>query len=229
MAGDGKIGPGLFSFLSELEENNNRTWFEANKARYESEVKGPLLGFIGEFGTRLQEISPHFVADARPSGGSLFRIYRDIRFSKDKTPYKTQAGMHFRHDVGREVHGPGFYLHLEPGEVFGGVGIWHPDSKTLGKVRDATVAKPKQWQKIVNDKQFTADYRLEGESLARPPKGYDPDHPLIDDLKRKDFVATRRLAESDALADDFVDRYVNLCRGAGPFAQFLTEAVGLPW
>ena len=71
--------------------------------------------------------------------------------------------------------------------MFGGVGIWHPDSKTLGKVRDAIVAKPKQWQKIVNDKQFTADYRLEGESLARPPKGYDPDHPLIDDLKRKEL------------------------------------------
>ena len=136
---DSYITPKLFNFLSELKENNNKEWFESNKARYESDVREPLLRFVTDFGVRLAEVSPHFVADARKSGGSLFRIYRDVRFSKDKTPYKTNAGLQLRHESGKDVHAPGFYLHLQPNEVFIGVGIWHPDNTTLGKIRDAIV------------------------------------------------------------------------------------------
>ena len=102
--------PALFEFLAELSMNNDREWFQANKARYERDVRNPLLDFVADFGERLRTISPHMVADPRASGGSMFRIYRDVRFSKDKSPYKTNAGAHFRHEVGREVHGPGFYL-----------------------------------------------------------------------------------------------------------------------
>ena len=229
MASDAHFGPELFEFLAELRENNNREWFGANKSRYESDVLEPLRGFVADFSTRLGTISPHFVADPRPVGGSIFRIYRDVRFSKDKTPYKTQAALHFRHKVGKEVHGPGFFMHLAPGEVFSGVGMWRPESSSLARVRDAIVANPERWRRALADDGFASQYKLEGESLKRPPKGYDPDHPLIEDLKRKDFVATTSFTEEGACDPDFIDRYADSCRASAPFMEFLTTAVGLPW
>ena len=229
MTGEAHIGPELFEFLAELRHNNNREWFQANKSRYQSDVMGPLQAFVADFGSRLHDISPHFVADPRASGGSIFRIYRDVRFSKDKSPYKIQAAVHFRHEVGKEVHGPGYYMHLEPGEVFAAAGMWHPDAPTLAKVRDAMVANPARWQRTLNEKGFKALFKLEGESLKRPPRGYDPEHPLIEDLRRKDFIVSTRLSEEDACAPDFVDRYAKACRASSPLMEFLTTAVGLPW
>ena len=221
--------PELFAFLAELGWNNNRQWFQANKARYHAQVLEPLLAFVGDFGERLQEISPHFVADPRPSGGSVFRIYRDVRFSKDKSPYKTHAAAHFRHEVGKEVHGPGYYIHLSPGDVLAGAGMWHPDSQTLGNVRDAIAGNPPRWRRVLSDKKFSESFELEGESLKRPPKGYDPSHPLIEDLKRKDFLVSARFDEAQACAADFIDRYAEVCRKSAPLMEFLTKAVGLPW
>jgi len=123
--------PALFDFLRELKGNNNRDWFQTNKSRYEKDVKDPLLLFIADFADRVPEISPHIAAIPRATGGSMFRIYRDMRFSKDKTPYKTAAALHFRHESGKDVHAPGYYLHLEPGSVFMGAGIWKPDGETV--------------------------------------------------------------------------------------------------
>lgn len=223
------FAPALFQFLIELGFNNDREWFRANKARYDADVRDPLLEFVAEFGERLREISPHYVADPRPAGGSMFRIHRDIRFARDKTPYKTNAGAHFQHRVGREVHGPGFYLHQEPGHVYAGAGIWHPDSKTLGKVRDTIVANPARWLGIVEDDGFRQRFQMEGDSLKRAPKGYDPDDPLIDDLKRKDFVASTTFTEAEACSPGFLDNYADTCRAAAPFTELLTTAVGLPW
>lgn len=222
------ITPELFQFFRELKENNTREWFQANKTRFETQVQEPLLGFVTDFGLRLPEISPHYVADARKSGGSLFRVNRDIRFSKDKSPYKTHAGVQFRHESGKDVHAPGFYLHLEPDAVFIGVGIWHPENKTLGKIRDAIVVKPEQWQQIKADAGFS-EFEIGGDSLKRAPKGYDPDHPLVEDLKRKDFIASIALSEADACAPDFIDSYAGYCRKSSPFMAFLTTAIGLPW
>ena len=219
----------LFGFLHELQLNNNRDWFQANKARYQAVVLGPMTDFVADFGDFLPSISSHFVADPRTHGGSVFRIYRDVRFSKDKSPYKTHAAVHFRHETGREVHGPGFYLHLAPGEVYAGAGIWRPDSRTMAKVRDAIVADPAGWTRAISDQEFAAVFALEGESLKRPPRGYDPDHPLIDDLKRKDFVAATEFTEEEAVAADFIDMYADACRKATPFMGFLTTAVGLAW
>ena len=130
----------LFEFLGELALNNNREWFHANKSRYESVVRDSLLEFVADFAEPLSKISSHFVADPRPSGGSMFRIYRDVRFSKDKSPYKTMAAAHFSHERAKEVPAPGFYLHLAPAESFVGVGIWHPDATTLKNIRDTIVA-----------------------------------------------------------------------------------------
>ena len=219
----------LFEFLSELADNNNREWFQDNKARYERDVRDALVQFVADFGEKLREISPHMVADPRLSGGSVFRIYRDVRFSKDKSPYKTNAGVHFRHEVGREVHGPGLYLHLQPGFLFAGAGIWRPNSATVGKIRGSIVANPDRWKSIVNNEEFTSMYELEGESLKRPPRGIDPDHPLIDQLKLKSFVATTNFTEEDACSPDFIDVYANACEIASPFTGFLTTAVGLDW
>jgi uncharacterized protein (TIGR02453 family) len=223
------ITPELFQFFRELKANNNRDWFQANKQRYESQVREPLLRFISDFGLRLAEISPHYVADARKSGGSLFRINRDVRFSKDKSPYKTAAGIQFRHESGQDVHAPGFYLHLEPDGVFGGIGIWQPDTRALNQIRDAIVENPDRWRQIVSDETFTARFELSGDSLKRAPKGYDPDHPLIEDLRRKDFIAATPFIEAEACAPDFIDRFAETCRIGAPFAQFLTTSIGLPW
>ena len=219
----------FFGFLAELKLNNNREWFQANKDRYSAVVLDPLVDFVADFGEHLRGINPHFVADPRPIGGSVFRIYRDVRFSKDKSPYKTQAAIHFRHEMGREVHGPGYYLHLEPGEVYAGVGLWRPGSESLAKIRDAIVGNPERWKRTIASDKFTSVYQMEGDSLKRAPKGYDPDHPMIGDLKRKDFVAAAQFTEEDACEPDFIEAYADSCRRAGPFMEFLTTAVGLNW
>ena len=223
------IQPALFDFLRELKANNERPWFEENKARYRAEVQGPMLDFIQAFAAPLAEISPHFRADPRANGGSLFRIYRDTRFSKDKTPYKTNVGAHFRHEAGKDAHAPGFYLHLEPGVCFAGCGVWHPDSPTLGRIRDAIVERPEEWTRITTGDDFCRTFRLAGEALKRPPRGYDPEHPLIEDLKRKDFVAIADIPEEDALHPDFLGRFAKLASAGGAFTAFLCKAVGVPF
>jgi uncharacterized protein (TIGR02453 family) len=219
----------LFEFLAELGINNDREWFKANRDRYIADVRDPMLAFVADFGERLHTISPHYVADPRPVGGSMFRINRDIRFSKDKSPYKTNVGVHFRHEVGKEVHGPGFYMHLEPGGSFAGVGIWQPDSETLGKIRGAMVANPVKWERLLADETFSKQFEVGGDSLKRAPKGYDPDHPLIEHLKRKSHVASTSYTEEEACAPGFIDVFTEGCRTAGPFTEFLTTACGLPW
>ena len=221
--------PHLFEFLLDLAANNNREWFQINKDRYEQHVKEPLLRFIEDFGPRLGSISAHFVADGRPQGGSMFRIYRDVRFSKDKSPYKTQAAAHFRHEAGRTAHAPGFYLHLAPGEVGAGVGIWRPDTAALTKVRNAIVANPGGWEKAAKDPGFLGEFSIGGDSLKRPPKGFNADHPHLEDLKRKNHIAWFELDEDDAVTPGFLDDFADICHQAVPYVRFLTTAVGLPF
>ena len=229
MTGTQPLTPALFAFLRELKANNERLWFEENKERYKSDVRDPVLDFIGAFAQPLSEISPHFVADPRASGGSLFRIYRDVRFSKDKTPYKTNVGAHFRHSAGKDAHAPGFYLHLEPQTCFAGCGIWRPDSRTLGKIRDAIVDRPEEWRAVTSKKDFCTTFEMMGESLKRPPRGYDPNHPLIEDLKRKDFIAITSFPEEDASRPDFIDQFAEIARKGSEFVKFLSQAVGVPY
>jgi uncharacterized protein (TIGR02453 family) len=219
----------LFKFLADLKRNNDRDWFQANKRRYEQHVKDPILAFISDFGPQLEKISPHFRADPRPVGGSMFRIYRDTRFSKDKSPYKTNAGVHFRHDAGKDVHAPGFYLHMSPGEVFVAGGIWHPDARALARIREALVDAPDRWRKIINRKAFAETYRLGGDSLKRPPRGFDPDHPLVEDLKRKDFIIVTDMTEKQVCSPGFVTELAKTWRKAGPFTRFLCDALDLPF
>jgi uncharacterized protein (TIGR02453 family) len=229
MAGKRHFTPEFFAFLTELKENNNREWFQANKDRYRTDVQEPLLRFISDFSGRLGDISSNFIADPRPSGGSMFRIYRDVRFSKDKSPYKTHAAAQFRHRAGRDVHAPGFYLHLETGGIFAGAGLWHPDRTALDQIRTAIVERPEEWRAVLGDAGFAKHHELSGESLKRAPRGYDPEHPLIEDLKRKDYVSVRRFTQKQAMSATFLDTFADSCRAAGPFVRFLTEAIGQPF
>lgn len=226
MASRPHFTPATFSFLRDLARNNDREWFTANRPRYEQDVVEPARRFIVDFAAPLAEISPRFRADPRPVGGSMFRIHRDTRFSKDKRPYKTHIGIRFPHETGRNVHTPGFYLHLEPDGCFVGVGIWHPDPATTKKIRDAIVKSPASWRKAVGAEAFSGRYTLEGEALKRPPAGYAADHALIDDLKRKDFIGVCRLDEQLVTRADFLDNVASLCRDGAPLVRFVCRAVG---
>ncbi len=225
----GYFNPGFFEFFEELSRNNNREWFQRNKARYEADVREPMLAFLAALGPRLRKLSKYYVADPRPNGGSMMRIYRNLRFSRDKTPYRTNAAAAIGHSNGTEWQSPAFYISLSPKEVFGGVGIWHPGSESVRQVRDAIVARPAVWKKAIGSGGFTSRLEMMGEKLSRPPKGYDPEHPLIEELKRKDFVAGEEFTRKQACSAEFLDEYFDACAAAAPFMKFLTEAVGLMW
>ena len=223
------FGPELFSFLTDLRANNNKEWFQANRHRYEEQLLEPALAFINAFAPRLEKISPYFRADARPSGGSLFRIYRDTRFSKDKSPYKTNLGIHFRHERAKDVHAPGYYLHIGPDEVFAGGGIWHPASEAATGIREAIVADPESWRRATRSGAFAKQLELGGDSLKRVPPWADAEHVFADDLKRKDFFGSARLSQSDVIAPGFVDEYARLCEAAAPLMRFLCAALAVPY
>jgi len=224
----GHITPEMFGFLAELAENNDRNWFQANKSRYEEVVREPLRAFVRDFDAPLEAISPHVAADDRKSGGSLFRIHRDTRFSRDKRPYKTWAALQFRHEAGKDAHAPGFYLHLQPGNVLMGAGCWHPAREALEAIRDEIAQDVEAWSEV-RDRVLDTGLELEGESLKRAPRGYSPDHAALEDLKRKDFIVVRHLSEETACEPGFVDTYADLCAEASPLLRFLTTAIGVRW
>jgi uncharacterized protein (TIGR02453 family) len=220
---------GTFDFLSDLAENNDRSWFNDNKARYEATIKEPALDFIEDFAAPLAKISKHFVADPSLQGGSLFRIHRDTRFGKDKTPYKKNTGLHFRHFMAKDAHAPGFYLHIEPGENFMGVGLWRPETKVAYQIREHIDENRAEWKKATRGKRFADVFSLGGDSLTRPPRGFDEDHPFIEDLKRKDFIASTRLSQRTITSGDFPKVFEDNCKRAVPFMRFLCDAVGVPF
>jgi uncharacterized protein (TIGR02453 family) len=220
----------FFAFFRELADNNERPWFEANKERFRESVQAPMSAFIAAMAPRLAKISKHFVADPRPNGGSMFRIYRDVRFSRDKRPYKLHAACHFRHAAGKDVHAPGFYMHFAPDEVFFGGGMWMPSPDALARVRDAIVAKPSAWKAVKADKAFSGAFDdVEGEALSRPPRGYDGAHPLIEDIKKKSFFAMHRSSVKVARSPALPDEVSSAFRAARPLMKFLCDAQAVPF
>lgn len=218
----------FFAFFRELKANNNRPWFEANKQRYRDSVQAPMAEFILAMQPRLAKISKQFTADPRPNGGSMFRIYRDVRFAKDKRPYKEHAACHFHHTSGKDVHAPGFYMHFGDDRVYFGGGMYMPDPPALGRIRDAIVARPAAWKAVKADKTFVKTFgSLGGDHvLSRPPRGYDPTHPLIEDIKHKSFFAMHeadlKLARSPKLPDAVAETF----KAAAPLMKFLCAAQG---
>lgn len=223
------FGPELFAFLEDLRFHNEREWFKAHQDRYETAVRGPALDFIDAMALRLDLISPELTAVAKKSGGSLMRIYRDIRFSKDKTPYKTNVGIQFRHRAGKDVHAPGLYLHMEPGDAFLAAGMWRPASEPLAQIRQAIDERPEAWTAARDAVVAGGGWTLSGESLKRPPRGYSAEHPMIHDIKRKDFIAVRELDEAEVFGPDFPDRAAERYAAATPLMRFLCKAVGLAY
>jgi len=213
--------PGLFQFLARLKRNNNRDWFLAHREEYEACILQPALRFITDFAAPLYEIAPHLIADPRPSRGSLFRIYRDTRFSYDKRPYKTHVAMRFSHR-GKDVHSPGFYLHIESGGCFAAAGLWHPEPSTLFKVRGAIVSRPEEWRAV--RKLLNWD---DASKLSRPPRGFPTNHEFVEDLKLRDLGTAVDLTDKQVCSPKFMSIFTAACRQMSPIAAFLSSAVGL--
>jgi len=218
-----------FTFLEQLAGNNDRAWFEANKGNYEDCVRTPALDYIRAMGPMLADFAPQFRADARKTGGSLMRVHRDSRFSPDKTPYKTNVGIQFRHALGKDVHAPGFYLHVAPEECFLGVGSWHPDADLLARIRNLIAEHPPRWRAARDDRPFAKHWHMAGETLKRPPRGFSADHPEIDDIKRKDFLCLCPLTREEVTDAKLVELSAERFAAAGPFMRFLCEAAGVDY
>lgn len=219
--------PETIRFLEQLAANNNREWFKEHKSRYEEQVLDVALHFIQSMQDPFADIAPRFVAMPTRMGGSLMRVYRDTRFSKNKTPYKTNIGIQFRHEQAKDVHSPGYYVHIDPKEIFIGVGMWRPDSEPLRGIRQRIAARPAEWKRIMADRSFKRQFKLGGESLQRPPRGFDKDHECIDDIRRKSFIAVRQLGVGDCLKPQFQRTVESSFRTAEAYMRFLCKAVGV--
>lgn len=223
------FGTKTVRFLEELEANNNRAWFNQNKPRYEQDVLDVALRFIQSMQSPLEGIAPHFVATPTRIGGSLMRVYRDTRFSKNKLPYKTNIGIQFRHELAKDVHSPGYYVHIQPEEVFVGAGMWRPDSEPLLGIRQRIADKPEEWQRTLSDTAFKRHFKLGGETLTRPPRGFDKDHECIADIKRKSFIAVKNMDVSACLNPRFQQKVETAFKAATPYMRFLCKSVGVPF
>ena len=219
----------FFKFFTELKKNNKRDWFTVNKPRYLESVVRPMGEYIVAIAPHLQRISPFYKADPRPHGGSMFRIYRDARFSKDKTPYKTHAACHFRHEAGRDAHAPGFYLHIETDRVSIGGGIWRPPSKQLGQIREFIADNPSAWEKLTRSSAVRKMDGIQGDSLKRPPRGYSPDARHIEDLKRKSFFLMSNNDSELALSPALVNESAKVFKTVAKLNHFVTDALELPF
>lgn len=217
----------LFKFLRALARNNTRDWFNAHKDQYEQAVRAPAQRLITDLATPLRTISTQFVANPAKVGGSLFRLQRDTRFSSDKQPYKAWIGIRLYHARRRDVHAPSFYLHLQPGECFIAGGLWQPEPPVLKRVREFMIDNPDAWRRAARDPAFLREFELGGESLSRAPRGFPADHPLLEDLKRKDLMAWQTFADDVVLQADF-DRFLGArLRRLAPLVDYLCAALDL--
>lgn len=226
---DSIISPQLFKFLRQLKRHNHRDWFTENKTRYQEEVLFPAVDLVGQLEKPLSKAAPMLEVIPKAHQGSVMRIYRDTRFSKDKTPYKTHVGISIRHQANRDIHAPGVYLHLDPDDCFIGAGCWRPESKVLAAIRAAIDNDPKRWVRVRDHRAFRKEYDFSGEKLKTSPRDYPKDHPLIDDLRRIDFIAISPLQESDFFRDDLVKLLIERIKQAKPLMRFLCDAIDVPY
>lgn len=218
-----------FDFLVELQENNRRDWFAENKPRYQQSVVAPALELIESLMRPLAKVAPLLRVEAKQQGGSLMRIYKDTRFSKDKTPYKTNIGIQFRHQQGGDVHAPGVYLHIEPGECFLGVGTWRPPAVALRKIRDYIVAHEASWRRLLKQKKFSDAFTMHVDRLKSTPRGYDKQHPLIDELRQQSFIGMVPLTLKQLQSPSLVQLIPSYVSAGRPLMVALCEALEQPW
>lgn len=227
MSAVGYFTPATFQFLDELMRNNERTWFAAHQEDYEQQVREPSLAFIADMAPVMQRIAPHFPALAKKVGGSLMRVQKDTRFARDKTPYKTNIGIQFRHNLGKDIHAPGYYLHVAVDDCFIGAGLWHPEANALSSIRTAIDTNAKDWLKVRDDRGFRRHFTLSGDSLSAPPRGFAKNHPLLEDLQRKDFVGLTPLTADELCAPNLLHLVEQRFAAAEPLMRFLCKAVGV--
>ena len=216
-----------FRFLRALARHNSREWFHEHKADYDAHLRDPFLQLIGDLQPDVLAISEHYRADPRGVGGSLFRIHRDTRFSNDKTPYKTWAGARFAHERRRQVEAPSFYMHIQPGNCFVGAGLWHPEPESQRRIRQFIFDNPGAWKAAVHTPAFKRKFDMAGESLVRPPRGYPAEHELIEDFKRKDFVATVAIDDAVVLGPSLRKSMANHLAGLAPLVDYLCASLDL--
>jgi len=216
-----------FQFLEDLSKNNNRPWFNTHKERYEDTIRSPALAFIEAIQPNIKIISPHMTATAKKTGGSLMRVYRDVRFGKDKTPYKTNIGIQFKHRCAKDVHAPAFYLHLSSEECFIAAGIWRPSGPALASIREMISDNPQSWKNITQSPAFKSSFELSGQTLKTYPRGYSKDHPMINDLKRKDFIAIQPISREQVLDPLFIETLSDSYQQSSDFMDYLCQALAL--
>jgi len=217
-----------FKFLRALARNNNREWFHSHKTDYEAYIRTPFHSLLVDLQPALSAVSPHFRADPRMVGGSLFRIHRDTRFSGDKAPYKSWQGARLFHERSRQVAAPSFYLHLEPGKCFVGAGLWHPETATQRRIRQFIVDNPTAWRSAAHGTAFRRTYTLEdSEMLVRVPSGFPADFEYIDDLRHKNFVATRIIDDSVMTGPGLRQALSKDLQRLAPFVDYLCAALDL--
>ncbi len=227
-----RFRPELFTFFRGLKRRNTKAWFEANRARYELEVRAPFKALVEEMDVHLAHLAPEMVGDPRRS---LFRIHRDVRFSRDKSPYKTHAACWFYHHaagrgVGSEAEGgAGFYLHLAPGECLVGGGIWMPPRPSLNRIRERLAETPTAFERIVLDKAFRRRFgTLDEETmLTRMPRGYEEAHPAARWLRYQSFTVGRSLTEREALSPRLPAILAKDFAALTPLVRWLNGALGL--
>ena len=217
-----------FKFLRGLARHNDKTWFNAHKAQYEDHVRQPFLRLLTDLQPDLAQISGHFRADPRTVGGSLFRIYRDARFSNDKSPYKSWQGARLYHERHKQVPAPSFYLHLQPGECFVGAGLWHPEPDTQRRVRQFILDNPGSWKATAHApalrKRFGFD---ESDMLVRTPQGFPAGFEFIDDLRHRNWVLLRHVDDAGMTSSRLRQTIAGDLAALGPFVDYLCAALDL--
>lgn len=217
------INPETVKFLKALKKNNSKEWFDQNRKGYE-QAKENYLDFVGEILGRMKKIDTS-LTDLEPKQ-CVFRINRDVRFSKNKEPYKTNMGASFSKG-GKKVQCAGYYFHLEPGASFIGGGFWMPMAPELNKIRQEIDYGFEEFNKIINKKKFKTSFGSlsENEKLTRPPKGYEAENPAIELLKLKSFVVMTEVTDDELTSKELVNKVVDHFETMMPLIDFLNKAI----
>lgn len=210
-------------FISELAKNNNRDWFNAHKQAYLDALE-IFRGFAGELLTGIVTFDPS-LGNLVP-GETIFRIYRDVRFSKDKLPYKTHFGC-WMSKGGRKSTDAGYYFHLEPGKSFMAAGVWMPPREQLNLIRQEIQFNPETYLKLINDPKITERYERGGkeDKLKKGPAGFPKDSPYMEELKYKHFIWSRNYSDPDLRQPGFSGIVVEDYRGLFPLVRYLNHAM----
>lgn len=211
-----------FKFLKQLGVNNNKTWFDAHRNAYEI-AKADMEQVVEKLIVQLVAVEP--ALEGQKAKDCIYRIFRDVRFSKDKTPYKAHFSALFSKG-GRKYEGAMYYLHLEPGKCFMGGGMWMPQPPLLKKVRQEIDYNFKEFKTIVEGRTFIKMFgKINGEQLKKLPQGYEADNPAMEYLKMKSFTVGSAITDEEVMSNAFVGKCMSICKGMKPFIDFLNRSI----